>query len=291
MDFGDKIKQIRMNQGLSQEQLAEKIGVSRQAVTKWETGKGLPDIENMIILAEIFKTTLDELVLQANPEYSPKQNIFSSETIYDIDCAKHFDIDLGSAREITVSTGKDEKLHIRLESETLENLGTLYKIKLDENKNRIDASCVQKDKISRFETEDAVSISVILPAEYSDHCEITASAKVLNISGLNIRRLEYDGPAEEVFISESSGSIELTSKTNYLITADRINGVLDINQWKARTVLNIPGENCPGIINKGRKCSVYCKKDGEIAEYEYNGDSEDKIIFNGSNSELIVEMR
>ena len=38
MDFGDKLKQIRKKEGLSQEQLAEKIGVSRQAITKWETG-------------------------------------------------------------------------------------------------------------------------------------------------------------------------------------------------------------------------------------------------------------
>ena len=60
MTFGDRLKQIRADQGLSQEQLAEKIGVSRQAITKCETNRGLPDAENMIILAEIFKMTLDE---------------------------------------------------------------------------------------------------------------------------------------------------------------------------------------------------------------------------------------
>lgn len=38
MDFGEKLKEIRRNEGMSQEQLAEKIGVSRQAITKWETG-------------------------------------------------------------------------------------------------------------------------------------------------------------------------------------------------------------------------------------------------------------
>lgn len=38
MDFSEKLKQIRKNEGISQEQLAERIGVSRQAVTKWETG-------------------------------------------------------------------------------------------------------------------------------------------------------------------------------------------------------------------------------------------------------------
>ena len=64
MDFGDKLKQYRLKEGLSQEQLAEKIGVSRQAITKWETKRGLPDVENMIILAELFKLTLDELVLE-----------------------------------------------------------------------------------------------------------------------------------------------------------------------------------------------------------------------------------
>lgn len=64
MDFGDKLKQYRLKEGLSQEQLAEKIGVSRQAITKWETKRGFPDVENLIILAELFKLTLDELVLE-----------------------------------------------------------------------------------------------------------------------------------------------------------------------------------------------------------------------------------
>lgn len=75
MDFSEKLKQIRKNEGISQEQLAERIGVSRQAVTKWETGKGLPDIENMTILA----------VPKAE-----KSEIFTSETAYDIDTATHY---------------------------------------------------------------------------------------------------------------------------------------------------------------------------------------------------------
>lgn len=41
MDFGDKLKQYRLKEGLSQEQLAEKIGVSRQAITKWETKRAM----------------------------------------------------------------------------------------------------------------------------------------------------------------------------------------------------------------------------------------------------------
>lgn len=83
MDFSEKLKQIRNNEGISQEQLAERIGVSRQAVTKWETGKGLPDIENMTILAEIFKVTLDELISGTVPK-NEKSEMLTSETAYDM---------------------------------------------------------------------------------------------------------------------------------------------------------------------------------------------------------------
>ncbi len=63
MDFGKRLKQIRANQGLSQEQLAEKIGVSRQAITKWETNRGLPDIENMIILMPLYMEHIVHITL------------------------------------------------------------------------------------------------------------------------------------------------------------------------------------------------------------------------------------
>ena len=82
MDFGDKLKQYRLKEGLSQEQLAEKIGVSRQAITKWETKRGLPDVENMIILAELFKLTLDELVLEEVKKQEEKRLLFESEKLH-----------------------------------------------------------------------------------------------------------------------------------------------------------------------------------------------------------------
>ena len=46
MTFGEKLKEARKEAGLSQEQLAEKIYVRRQAITKWESGNGIPGIEN-----------------------------------------------------------------------------------------------------------------------------------------------------------------------------------------------------------------------------------------------------
>ena len=153
MNFGDSLKKIRTNQGLSQEQLAEKIGVSRQAITKWETNRGLPDVENMIILANIFNMTLDELILQRKNEQEIQENLFSSETVYDIDCVKHFDIRVGNARKIFICTCDDEKIHIKLRSDVLDNLNSLYKVKIDEKKHRIDVDCKNIKEISRFESE------------------------------------------------------------------------------------------------------------------------------------------
>lgn len=290
MDFSGKLKEIRKKEGLSQEQLAEKMGVSRQAVTKWETGKGMPDIENMAILAEIFKTTLDELISSNQLKYAEPVN-FVTETIYDIDCAKHFDINIGSASTMEVSSGTDEKLHVRMESHDIEDIASAFKIKLDENKNRLDVDCIRKDRISRYQAEDSVSVYISLPAGFSDHCEVDASVKRLNIQGLNIRRLEYDGNAGQIVISESSGSIELTGKTDYDITVDRVNGQLDINQWRSKAIIHVTGENCPNVINKGRKCSVYFMKDSEAVEYNGNTDSENTLSISGIESELIIDMK
>ena len=290
MNFSEKLKEIRKNKGLSQEQLAEKIGVSRQAITKWETGKGLPDVENMVIIAEIFKTTLDELLRDsaAKPETQPP--IFVSETIYDIDCEKHFDLNIGSAAAITLSSGTDEKLHIRLSSETFENLDTMFKIKLDEKKNKLDVICLNKDKISRYEAEDSLSVEIMLPDKYSDHCEIEASVKLLVIKGLHLRRLEYDGKADKVLIADSSGSLEFTAKTDYDITVDKITGRLDVNQWKAKTIVHIPEENIANVINRGRKCDIYYLKENNAIQYENTAGSENELSISGIFSELIIDL-
>lgn len=63
----EKIYTLRRKSGLSQEQLAEKIGVSRQTVSKWENGAALPELEKLITLAQCFHVTLDELTGEGEP--------------------------------------------------------------------------------------------------------------------------------------------------------------------------------------------------------------------------------
>ena len=62
MTLGEKIREARRKCGLSQEQLAEKLSVSRSAITKWETDKGLPDVGNLKILARLLNVSVDHLL-------------------------------------------------------------------------------------------------------------------------------------------------------------------------------------------------------------------------------------
>ena len=62
MTFGEKLKQARKEAGLSQEQFAEKMSVSRSAVAKWETDKGMPDVNNLKIMAQLLDVSVDYLL-------------------------------------------------------------------------------------------------------------------------------------------------------------------------------------------------------------------------------------
>ena len=62
MTFSEKLKNARKTAGMTQEELAIRLSVSRQAITKWESGKGLPDIENLKILSKTLDVSIDYLL-------------------------------------------------------------------------------------------------------------------------------------------------------------------------------------------------------------------------------------
>ena len=62
MKFGDNLKSLRKSKKYSQEDLAEKVGVSRQSVSKWETGESYPEMNNILELCKIFKCHINDLV-------------------------------------------------------------------------------------------------------------------------------------------------------------------------------------------------------------------------------------
>ena len=62
MTLADKLKEARKNAGFTQIELAEKLCVSRQAVTKWESGKGIPDVDNLRMIAKVLNVSIDFLL-------------------------------------------------------------------------------------------------------------------------------------------------------------------------------------------------------------------------------------
>ncbi len=67
MNISDRIQTLRKGRGISQEELADKIGVSRQAVSKWESGQSTPDIDKIILLSDYFDVTTDYLLKGIEP--------------------------------------------------------------------------------------------------------------------------------------------------------------------------------------------------------------------------------
>ncbi len=67
MEFHDKLYQLRKQKGLSQEELANRLNVSRQTVSKWELGDSTPDMEKLTAISNLFAISLDELVMDKIP--------------------------------------------------------------------------------------------------------------------------------------------------------------------------------------------------------------------------------
>ncbi len=62
MSFGENLKNVRKQRGVTQEELAEILGVSRQAISKWESGTSVPDVQLLLRIADFYNLTLDQLV-------------------------------------------------------------------------------------------------------------------------------------------------------------------------------------------------------------------------------------
>ena len=82
MEFHEKLQELRKNKGLTQEELAQKLYVSRTAISKWESGRGYPNIESLKSIASFFQISLDELLSSdavltiAEEEQKQRQNAF-----------------------------------------------------------------------------------------------------------------------------------------------------------------------------------------------------------------------
>ena len=85
MEFNNKLYELRKQKGFSQEELANRLNVSRQTVSKWEVGESSPDMEKLVAISEFFDISLDELVLdKTSKQDEASEQIVKSEIYSDL---------------------------------------------------------------------------------------------------------------------------------------------------------------------------------------------------------------
>ena len=275
MLFNEKLKMLRKENELTQEQLAEKLNVSRQAITKWESGDGTPDIENLKQISILFNTTIDELVKEDKTVKVETIKKYSYIEELEIDHTKHFDINICKIYELNLMSNVEEKVKVELLSNEEENLEESYKIKFDDLYNKLDIDIKNKKHVQD------ITINLYLPEKYIDEIELNSKIKTLNISNLELNKLEYDGDLKYLNVRKSKGKIVLnTTKCDVEAIYDKLDGMLEVNTINSTTRVEIPKGTEYKTILKGIK--------NEFVDAVNTEESKNVIEINGINSKLIV---
>jgi hypothetical protein len=288
MTFAEKLKSIRKQVGMSQELLAEKIGVSRQAVTKWETGAGIPDIDNMVSISNLFNISIDELICNKRTTLKTSEYLFESITEYDIDKIKSYDMKFGGAEKFVLSGYNGEKIRVRLVSNLLSTLQNDFKVKIDDSRKRIDVDVKRYNSVTEATAKETVSIFVEIPTSYISHIECEVNAKSVEIRSLECDNIELDIKTSRITLEDISGKVKINCNLDMEVLCNSLNGDLSINQISATSRICIPENSIFTAVSKGIGTHIYFEKDGQNTERFDSSDSDNLIELNGINSELVV---
>jgi hypothetical protein len=288
MTFAEKLKSIRKQVGMSQELLAEKIGVSRQAVTKWETGAGIPDIDNMVSISNLFNISIDELICNKRTTLKTSEYLFESITEYDIDKIKSYDMKFGGAEKFVLSGYNGEKIRVRLVSNLLSTLQNDFKVKIDDSRKRIDVDVKRYNSVTEATAKETVSIFVEIPTSYISHIECEVNAKSVEIRSLECDNIELDIKTSRITLEDISGKVIINCNLDMEVLCNSLNGDLSINQISATSRICIPENSIFTAVSKGIGTHIYFEKDGQNTERFDSSDSDNLIELNGINSELVV---
>lgn len=292
MDFSEKLKTMRKKFGLSQEELAGKLNVSRQAITKWETGGGLPDIENIVALANLFRITVDELLGTGAGLPQTTRFMFESVTEYDIDFVKHYDIHAGWAKEIRIVGTDREKLLVRLASNQISSLAADFKVKIDDLKHRLDVEIRQGKAVTKAQAKEDLYLLIQLPVKFMGDVELAACTGALSLEGFTVGKFEFDGKTGSVLLREVRGHYVFNCSMDMEIVCRNLPGQIDLNQITAASTLHLPEGSSYLAKTKGFGNRIlYAVNRQPVPERafgETENEAENLIILNGFNSELLI---
>ncbi len=288
MTFAEKLKELRKENKLSQERLAEKIGVSRQAITKWETGTGMPDIDNLMAISKLFNITIDELVSNEIVNRETKEYLYESVTEYDIAESKHFEMKLGVARNLHVAGYDGEKIKVRLSSNTISQVQTDYKVSIDDIRKRIDIAVKSTGSVSNAISKEQLLIHVLLPNKYIGKVECEIIADTVTIEKLECENIELDAKSYNLCLNNVKGIVEINSNLDMNIECNCLEGGVEINQVSATSRISVPVDWEFVSVKKGIRNKMFYEVDGESVDPFDKQDSDNYIELNGINSELII---
>lgn len=283
-----RIRELRKQAKLSQEMMAEKIGVSRQAITKWETGLGVPDIENLVAIADLFKLSLDELMgRDIEHETLAKDYLYESVTEYDIDGKKDFDISFMGANKLKLYAYEGEKVKVILLSDTISDIQNELKTKIDDIKRKIDIDIKRVGNLSETVAKNELTIKILIPQLYMGEVELNGNTNILELKNLELDNIEFSGKSKEIAMENIKSHIEIDTNEDAKLYVKNVEGALDINQLSATSKLYIASTDEFGFVTKGVLNKVLCKQDmlniKEVSE-------EPKLVIelNGIKSELSI---
>lgn len=257
-----RIRELRKQAKLSQEMMAEKIGVSRQAITKWETGLGVPDIENLVAIADLFKLSLDELMgRDIEHETLAKDYLYESVTEYDIDGKKDFDISFMGANKLKLYAYEGEKVKVILLSDTISDIQNELKTKIDDIKRKIDIDIKRVGNLSETVAKNELTIKILIPQLYMGEVELNGNTNILELKNLELDNIEFSGKSKEIALENIKSHIEIDTNEDAKLYVKNVEGALDINQLSATSKLYIASTDEFGFVTKGVLNKVLCKQD------------------------------
>lgn len=288
MTFGEKLKSIRKQAGMSQEKLAEKLGVSRQAVTKWETDAGIPDIENIMAISALFHISIDELLSNTVTNSSQPDYLYESVTEYDVDRPKDYDINLGGAHEVFLSGCEGEKIRIRLTSNILPSLEQDFKVKIDDNRNSMDVDISHRSTVTEASAKDGLTVFLQIPLQYLKKMELAVNGERIEIRNLECENLELDLKVKQLELWDVVSSVEIDCNLDLDIRCHSLNGEIAVNQILASSRMGVPKETDFAAVCKGIGTHIFYERDGKQVESFANPEAEQVIELNGIKSELVI---
>ena len=283
-----RIRELRKQAKLSQEMMAEKIGVSRQAITKWETGLGVPDIENLVAIADLFKLSLDELMgRDIEHETLAKDYLYESVTEYDIDGKKNFDISFMGANKLKLYAYEGEKVKVILLSDTISDIQNELKTKIDDIKWKIDIDIKRVGNLSETVAKNELTIKILIPQLYMGEVDLNGNTNILELKNLELDNIEFGGKSKEITLENIKSHIEIDTNEDAKLYVKNVEGALDINQLSATSKLYIASTDEFGFVTKGVLNKVLCKQD-MLNIKEASEEPKLVIELNGIKSELSI---